>query len=74
MSSSEKNYLNRNFAAGLYLPEAQNHISPSPYMCSILIHTGKGGRGELNQRDRERGKSSNNRVENTNMTDCISSL
>jgi hypothetical protein len=54
---------------------------------SILIHRGKGG--ELNQREGkgwgrftknvklregERGNSSQSWVENTNMTDCISSL
>jgi hypothetical protein len=48
------------FAAGVYLSEAQNPIPPlsyTLYMCiiqcipySILIHTGKGGWGELNQR------------------------
>jgi hypothetical protein len=40
---------------------------------SILIHTGK-GRGELNQREGERGNRSQIWVENTNMTDCISRL
>ncbi len=41
---------------------------------SIFIHTGKGrGRGrDLNQREGERGNSSQSWVENTNMTACIS--
>jgi hypothetical protein len=42
---------------------------------SILIHPEKGGRGgELNQREEERGNSSQSWVENTNMTDFITSL
>jgi hypothetical protein len=42
---------------------------------SIPIHTEKGGRGEeLNQREEERGNSSQSWVENTNMTDFITSL
>ncbi len=41
---------------------------------SILIHTGKGGGKQLNQREREVGNSSQSWVENTNMIDCISSL
>jgi hypothetical protein len=32
------------------------------------------GRGELRQREGERGNSSHSWVENTNMNDCISSL
>jgi hypothetical protein len=51
MSSSKKIYLYRDFAAGVYLSEAQNPI-PSPLhtirVYSILIHTGGGG---LNQRE-----------------------
>jgi hypothetical protein len=35
-------------------------------------HRGEGG--ELNQREGERGNSSQGWVENTNMTDCISML
>ncbi len=69
--------------AGVYLSEVQNPILSHPlhtvyeyeYLYSILIHTGKGGGGEeLNQRGGERGGSSQSWVENTNMTDCISSL
>jgi hypothetical protein len=58
------------FAAGVYLSEAQNPMHP-PYPL-VLIHTGKGG--ELNQREGERENSSQSWVENTNTTDCISSL
>ncbi len=36
---------------------------------SILIHTRKGGGGELNKREGERGNSSQSWVENTNMTE-----
>jgi len=39
---------------------------------SILFHTGEGGK--LNQREGERGSSLQSWVENTNMTDCFSSL
>jgi hypothetical protein len=64
------------FAAGVYLVEAQNPISPPAVthcICvySLLIHTGKGGGGELNQREGERENSSQSWVENTNTTDCI---
>jgi hypothetical protein len=39
-----------------------------------LFTQGRGEVGELNQREGERGKSSQSWVENTYMTDCISSL
>ncbi len=47
------------------------------YMYAVYLFThrrvgGRGG-GELNQREGEKGNSSQS-VENTNMTDCISSL
>jgi hypothetical protein len=56
MLSSTKFDLIRNFAARVYLVELRN-----PYPCtvySILIHTGKEGRGEsfLNQREGERAQ------------------
>jgi hypothetical protein len=41
---------------------------------SILVHTGKGGGGELNHKEGESGRSSQSWVENTKMTDFISSL
>ncbi len=50
MSSSEKNYLQRDFAAGVYL--SQNPIpilTHCIHVYCILIHTGKGGRA--NQRE-----------------------
>ncbi len=41
----------------------------------IVFDTGKGGGGgELNQREGQMGNSSQSWVENTNMSDCISSL
>ncbi len=61
------------------MAEAQNTLPPphSTLYCirdnSILLHTGKGG-GELNQRESQRGDSSQSWVENTKMTDCISTL
>ncbi len=80
MSSSKK--LNFDFAAGVYLSEAQNPEPQTPppytlYTCTvydILIPTGKGGGRELNQREGKRGISSQSWIENSNMTDCISSL
>jgi hypothetical protein len=48
--SSKKIDLYSGFAAGVYMFEAQNPIPPTLTHCirvySILIHTGKGGRGE----------------------------
>jgi hypothetical protein len=41
---------------------------------SIFIHKGKVGGGELNQREEGRGNSSQSWIENTNITDCTSSL
>ncbi len=58
MSSSKKIDLYRDFAAGVYLSEAQNPIPPPLthciLVCSILVQIEKGG-GELNQREGERG-------------------
>jgi hypothetical protein len=76
-------HLHRNFVAGVYLSEAQNPILPPPpytlysiRLYSMLIRTGKGGWpgwvGEFNHREGGRGNSSQSCVENTNMTDCIS--
>ncbi len=79
MSSTKKFDLYRDFAAGFYLYAVQNPTPPPPVthcirVYSILIHTGKRGRGELNQKKRLEGHNSQSWVENTNMTDCISSL
>ncbi len=69
------------FAAGVYLSEAPSPpmtLYPPPLthcilVYCILIHTGKGGGGEMNMREGKRGNSSQSRVENsTNMTECIS--
>ncbi len=44
-----KSDLKRDFAAGVYLSEVQNPITPPPlHTVNVNIHTGKGG--ELNQR------------------------
>jgi hypothetical protein len=68
--------LQRDFAAGVYLSEAQNPI-PGPLhkhcirVYSMIIHMGGGG--ELNQREGERGNRGENIsqswVENINMTE-----
>jgi hypothetical protein len=81
MSSSKKTDLWWDFAASVYLSEAQNPITPQPLehcirVYSILIHTGK--EGELNQSDGERGITGEYRsqswVENTNMTECTQEI
>ncbi len=42
MSSSKKIDLERDFAAGVYLPEAQNPVTPSPLThCSYLFTQGQ---------------------------------
>ncbi len=41
--------------------------------CTVLL-IWEGGGGQVNQRERQRGNSSQSWVKNTNMTDCISSL
>ena len=58
MSSSKEIDLKRDFAADVYLYEAQTH-TPSPLntvyvyrrQYTVLIHTGRGGRGELKHRE-----------------------
>jgi hypothetical protein len=85
MSSPKKIDLKRDFAAGVYLSEVQNPITPLlPFTHCIRVFriqflfpcTGDGGGGgrELNQRKGDRANSSQSWVENTNMTDCLSSL
>jgi hypothetical protein len=60
------------------LSEAQNPIPPPPlhtYTCIQYTYSHReGGGGEFNQKEGERGNSSKSWVENTNLTDCISSL
>jgi hypothetical protein len=66
-----------NFAAGDYLSEAQKPITPLSLLHTVYYshREGGGGRGVIvNQRKVERGHSSQSWVDNTNMTDCISSL
>ncbi len=61
MSSSKKIYLYRDFAAGVNYLRPRNPYPPLPHyihVYSILIHTGKGEGGELNQREGKRGNSS----------------
>jgi hypothetical protein len=55
--------MDRDFAVGIYLSEAQNHIPTQG--------RGEGARVEPEGRW---GNSSQNWVDSTNMTDCISSL
>jgi hypothetical protein len=68
------------FAAGVYLYETHTPYSiPPPYTphtCTqyTYSHWEGGEGGELNQREGEGNNSSQIWVENTNMTDCISSL
>jgi hypothetical protein len=72
-----KGTLQRDFAAVVYLSEAQNPVQPPPPLQSVYVytvHTGKGGGGDLNQREGERGNSSPSWFKNTNVTDCTSSL
>jgi hypothetical protein len=55
MSSFKKFDLEKDFAVGVYLSEAQSPIHPPPLhtvgirLYNIIVHTGKGGEGELNQ-------------------------
>ncbi len=62
--SSKKIDMLRDFAAVVYLPEAQNLVR----VYGILMHKGKveGGWGELNLREGERGNSSQSWVEKKN--------
>jgi hypothetical protein len=59
MSSSYKILPARHFAAGVYLSEAQNPISPplpyTLYTCKLYTYSYVEGGGELNQREGERG-------------------
>jgi hypothetical protein len=77
-------HLKKLTAKGVYLSAIRNHIPPSHtvycilYTCIQSVYLFKQGRGrggrELNQREGKRSNSSHICAENTNMTDCISSL
>jgi hypothetical protein len=76
MSSSKQIDMQRDFASDNYLSKARTPYHPPLHtVYSILIHTGKRrSEGELNQRERESGNSSQSWVENNNMAECTSSL
>jgi hypothetical protein len=53
MSSSTKSYLKRDFAAGVYLSEAQNPTTPPYTLYTVYLFTqgkGEGGRAEPQRR------------------------
>jgi hypothetical protein len=68
------------FAAGVYLSEAQNPIPPPPsytlYLCIqyTFSHREGGSGGELNQREGVRGNRSQSWVENTIMKNDLQSI
>jgi hypothetical protein len=68
----------RDFAAGVYLSEAQKPYPSSRPLHTVYVYTvyvftqGRGGGVEPERR--LEGQQFTNWVENTNMTDCISSL
>jgi hypothetical protein len=77
MSSSKKNLPVKGLCGRcLFVCGTEPH---SPPLHTVYVHTvyqftqGRGEGGELNQREGERGNSSQSWVENTNMTDYISS-
>jgi hypothetical protein len=51
MSSSKKSTLQRDFAADVYLSEAQNPISPPLYVYSVYSHSEGGMEGESRTRE-----------------------
>jgi hypothetical protein len=76
MSSSKKINLQRDLAAGVYLPEAPSPpVTPYPpltyctFTCIQYTCSHREGRG-----GGERGNSSQSWVANSNMTDCTFSL
>ncbi len=75
MSSSKKIDLYVKRLSGTCLSEP--YIPPPPYTLYACIHhtySHRDGGGGVNQREGEKGNSSQSWVENTVMTDCISSL
>ncbi len=71
MSSYKKFTCKGDFAAGVYLSEAQNPIPPSLTHCirvySIIIHTGKGRKGGGGVEPQRRGKGQQEREQITNL-------
>jgi hypothetical protein len=49
------------------------HLTATHCLYILYVYFGKGGRGGRDQREEE-GQQFTRRVENTNVTDCISSL
>ncbi len=77
MQSSKKIDLYVDFAAGVYLYEAQNPMPPSLTHCKSVqyaySHREAGEGGKVKPERRLEGHNSQSWVKNTNMT-CISSL
>ncbi len=76
MQNLKKLTCKRDFAAGVYLSEAQDTIHPPPLThCEYTYsHKEDGEGGELNQREGDKCNSSQSWVENTNMTHFISRI
>jgi hypothetical protein len=77
MSSSKKMYLQRDFAAGVYLSEAQNPIPYPPYTLYLYVYTLQytySNRRRVETKRRIERQQFTKLGRNTNMTDCISSL
>ncbi len=77
--SSSKNFICKSTLRQMFIclrPRTPYHppLTHCIHVYSILIHTEKGGGGELNQKEGLRGNSLQSQVEDTNMTDCIFSL
>jgi hypothetical protein len=77
MSSSKQTDLLRDFAAGVYLSEAQNPIPPplhTVYVYTVYLFTQERGGGRIEPERRSDGQQFTKLYRHTNLTDCISSL